>query len=67
MSDKKMMALEATLLLSGAALGATGAVLIQPLVIGAGVVAAGAGAIMRFNDRHVTPTVAPDYKNEYCE
>jgi hypothetical protein len=50
MSTKQIV--QAGLVLSGAALGAAGAMLIDPLVIGAGVVAAGAGAIMRFRDQH---------------
>lgn len=53
MSDKKKLAIEAGLLLSGAALGAAGAIIIEPAVILAGIAAAGAGAVMRFNDRHV--------------
>lgn len=56
MSTKQKLAIEAGLLLSGAALGAAGAIVIEPLVIVAGVAAAGAGAVMRYNDRHSTRT-----------
>lgn len=52
MSDRKKLALEAGLMLSGAALGAAGAIFIEPVVITAGVLAAGAGAVMRYNDKH---------------
>jgi hypothetical protein len=50
MTTKQM--LQAGLVVSGAALGAAGAAFIEPLVIGIGVVAAGLGAVMRFNDKH---------------
>jgi hypothetical protein len=43
--------IEAGLMLGGAALGAVGAILIEPAVIGAGVVAAGTVAVMRFKDQ----------------
>jgi hypothetical protein len=42
---------ELGLMLGGAALGATGALLIEPLMIGAGVVAAATVAVMRFHDQ----------------
>jgi hypothetical protein len=49
MSTKQIF--EAGLMLGGAALGATGALLIEPAVIGVGVIAAGTVAVMRFNDQ----------------
>jgi hypothetical protein len=49
MSTKQIF--EASLMLGGAALGATGALLIEPAVIGVGVIAAGTVAVMRFNDQ----------------
>lgn len=52
MSTKQKQFVEAGLVLSGAALGAAGAIFIEPLVIGAGVLAAGVGAVMRYKERH---------------
>lgn len=37
--------------IGGVALGAVGAILIEPMVIGLGVAATGVGAVMRFNDQ----------------
>ena len=54
MSVKTKLMIEAGLALSGAVLGAAGAMLIEPAVIAAGVVAAGAGAYLRFTDKHVS-------------
>lgn len=48
MSAKKMV--EVGLIVSGAAAGAVGAALIEPVVIGLGVAAAGAAAVMRMAD-----------------
>lgn len=52
MSSKLKLMLEAGLMLSGAVLGAAGAALIEPAIIVVGILAAGAGAVMRFNDKH---------------
>ena len=54
MSVKTKLMIEAGLALSGAVLGAAGAILIEPAVIAVGVVAAGAGAFLRFTDKHVS-------------
>lgn len=51
MSTKQMI--ETGLALGGVALGAAGALLIEPVVIGAGVVAAGVGAVLRYNDQRL--------------
>ncbi len=50
MSAKQMI--EAGLVVSGAIAGAVGAVLIEPIVIGAGAVAAGIGTTLHFADRY---------------
>jgi hypothetical protein len=41
---------EVAFILSGATLGLVGSILIAPAIIGAGVAAAGVGAILRFRD-----------------
>lgn len=51
-ASKTKLVVEAGLALSGAALGAAGAVLIEPAIIGLGVAAAVVGAVMRYNDAH---------------
>ncbi len=50
MSAKQII--EAGLVVSGAIAGAAGAALLEPVIIGAGVLAAGVGAAMRFADRN---------------
>ena len=42
---------EAGLMVGGAVLGTAGAALLEPVVIGAGVLAAGAVVLMRFTDQ----------------
>jgi hypothetical protein len=42
---------EISLMLGGAALGLVGAILVEPAVIGVGVIAAGTVAVMRFKDQ----------------
>jgi hypothetical protein len=49
MATKQLV--ETSLALGGAALGAAGAVLLEPFVIGAGAIAAGVGAYMRYQDQ----------------
>lgn len=52
---RKKMALETALTLSGASLGVVGAVMIEPIVIVLGTIAAGIGAVLRYRE-HLNDT-----------